>query len=53
MDEIQQLRKKVDQVDEQILNALSERAKICIDIGLVKKKKNMQIRDPSRENEVY
>ena len=29
MDEIQQLRKKVDQVDEQILNALSERAKIC------------------------
>ena len=53
MDEIQQLRKKVDEVDEQILNALSERAKICRAIGLVKKKKGMQIRDASRENEVY
>ena len=53
MDEIQQLRKKVDQVDEQILNALSERAKICRAIGLVKKKKGMQIRDTSRENEIY
>ena len=53
MDEIQQLRKKVDEVDEQILNALSERAKICRAIGLVKKKKGMQIRDTSRENEVY
>ena len=53
MDEIQQLRKKVDQVDEQILNALNERAKICRAIGLVKKKKGMQIRDTARENEVY
>jgi chorismate mutase len=52
-DEIQQLRKKVDQVDEQILNALSERAKICRDIGLIKKKKGLQIRDTARENEVY
>ena len=53
MDEIQRLRKKVDAVDEQILTALSERAKICSAIGLVKKKKGMQIRDTSRENEVY
>ena len=53
MDEILQLRKKVDQVDEQILIALSERAKICGAIGLVKKKKGMQIRDASRENEIY
>jgi 3-deoxy-7-phosphoheptulonate synthase/chorismate mutase len=53
MDEIQQLRKKVDEVDEQILNALSERAKICRTIGLVKKKKGMKIRDTPRENEVY
>ncbi|MGA3061129.1 MAG: chorismate mutase [Candidatus Bathyarchaeia archaeon] len=53
MDEIQQLRKKVDQVDEQILNALNKRAKICRAIGLVKKKKGLQIRDTARENEVY
>ena len=53
MDEIQQLRKKVDEVDEQILNALNERAKICKAIGLVKKKKGMPVRDIPRENEVY
>ena len=53
MGEVQQLRKKVDEVDEQILNVLSERAKICMAIGLVKKKKGMQIRDVSRENEIY
>jgi chorismate mutase len=53
MDEIQQLRKKVDEVDEQILNALIERAKICRGIGLVKKKNGMQVRDISRENEIY
>ncbi|MGA3290476.1 MAG: chorismate mutase [Candidatus Bathyarchaeia archaeon] len=52
-DEIQQLRKKVDQVDEQILNALSERAKLCRAIGLIKKKKDLQIRDTARETEVY
>jgi chorismate mutase len=53
MDDIQQLRKRVDEVDEQILNALSERAKICRAIGLAKKKQGMQIRDASRENELY
>ena len=53
MNEIKQLREKVDQIDEQILNALSERAKICSAIGLVKKKNGMKIRDTSRENEVY
>ncbi|MCJ7794102.1 chorismate mutase [Candidatus Bathyarchaeota archaeon] len=53
MVDIQELRKRVDEVDEQILNALSERAKICRAIGLVKKKQGMQIRDASRENELY
>jgi chorismate mutase len=53
MDEIQQLRKKVDKVDEQILNALNERVKICRAIGLAKKKEGMQVRDASRENEIY
>ena len=47
------LRKKVDEIDEQILNALYERAKTCRAIGLVKKKKGMPVRDVTRENEVY
>ena len=53
MDELGQLRKKVDSVDDQILKALCERAKICKAIGEVKKTQAMQIRDFSRENQVY
>jgi chorismate mutase len=53
MDEIRQLRKKVDEVDEQILQALSERAYICRAIGSLKNQKGLQIRDASRENQVF
>ena len=53
MDEIPNLRKKVDEIDDQILLALCERVKICKAIGDTKKKQGMPIRDSSRENEVY
>ena len=53
MDELEQYRKKVDQVDDLILKALCERVKICMAIGLVKKKRGMPTRDVSREKEVY
>ena len=53
MEEIPKLRKKVDEVDDQILMALCERAKICKAIGDAKKKQGMPIRDPSRESEVF
>jgi chorismate mutase len=53
MDDLEQLRKKVDEVDEQIITALCERAKTCKAIGLLKKKNGMPVRDITRENEVY
>lgn len=53
MDELEQYRKQVDRVDELILKALAKRAKICVAIGEVKKKRGMTVRDISRENEVY
>ena len=53
MDEIQKLRKKVDELDDQILKALCDRVKVCKAIGDAKRKQGMQIRDSSRENEVY
>ena len=53
MDEIPKLRKKVDEIDDQILLALCERLKVCKAIGDAKKKYGMTIRDLSRENEVY
>jgi len=53
MQEITQLRKRIDEVDEQILQSLSERAEICRSIGLVKEKHDIPIQDLPRENEVY
>ena len=53
MQDIQQLRKRIDEVDDQILQALSERVKICKAIGDAKKKQGMAIRDSSRENEIF
>jgi chorismate mutase len=51
--EIKQLRNKIDEVDEQILQSLSERAEICRSIGLVKEKHDIPIQDYPRENDVY
>ncbi len=53
MDEIQQFRKRIDDIDDQILAALCERVKICKTIGAAKRKQGLTVRDSSRENEVY
>jgi chorismate mutase len=53
MSEIQQLRKQVDNVDDRILKALSERVKICKAIGEGKKKQGLPVKDSDRENAVY
>ena len=53
MPQINELRKRVDDIDDQILTALCERVKICKSIGAEKKKQGKPIRDSSRENELY
>ena len=53
MQEIKQLRNRIDEVDEQILQFLSERAEMCRSIGLVKEKNELPIQDFPRENDVY
>jgi len=53
LENINQLRKRIDKVDEQILRFLSERVKICELIGSVKKEHGISIKDAYRENEVY
>ena len=45
MDKLEHYRKKVDKIDEQIINALCERVKICKAIGGVKRKKGLPVRD--------
>jgi len=51
--EIKQLRKRIDKVDEQILQYLSKRAEICRSIGLVKEKHGIPTQDFPRETDVY
>ena len=53
MEDIQTLRKRVDEVDDQIIKALSERVKICKAIGETKKRQGLPVRDQNRENELY
>jgi chorismate mutase len=53
LDDVKQLRKKIDEVDEQILHSLSKRTELCKSIGLAKKKQGIPIKDLPRENDVY
>jgi chorismate mutase len=53
MNEIKQLRKRIDDLDEQILLSLCQRAEICRSIGSVKEKHGVPIQDFPRENDVY
>jgi chorismate mutase len=53
LEDIKQLRKRIDEVDEQILRSLSKRTEICKSIGLVKKKHGIPIQDLPRESDVY
>jgi chorismate mutase len=53
LEKIQSLRKRIDEIDEQILRLLNERVESCKAIGLIKKEHGIPIRDPSREKEIY
>jgi chorismate mutase len=52
-EDIEKLRKKIDEVDENILRWLGERSEICRSIGLMKKENSLPIIDPIRESEVF
>ena len=53
MGDLKQLRRKIDEVDEQILRLLGERAKICEAIGSAKKAQGLPVKDVDREEKVY
>ena len=53
MTEILKRRKKIDEIDDQILLALCERVRICKAIGHAKKKQGMPVRNLFRESEVF
>ena len=50
--EIENLRDKIDEIDEQIVNLLNKRGNVVIKIGSIKKTLNIDVSQPLREKEV-
>ncbi len=46
-------RKKIDELDEQIVRLISERAKAATAIGVLKRKQAKPVYEPSREQQVF
>ena len=51
-DEINDLRKRINGLDEQILRSLNERAELAMRIGRAKAKTGAEVYDPARERAV-
>jgi|SRR5690554_490036 len=45
-------RNKIDELDRQLVQLLNERTRCAIEIGKIKRKLNLEIYDPKREEEV-
>lgn len=52
MDKLNELRKQIDTIDQQIAELYNERLLLCESIGEIKKQYNLPILDTSRELEV-
>jgi chorismate mutase/prephenate dehydratase len=50
---IEQLRSRINKIDDELLALLNERAKVVIEIGKLKKENGGQIYSPDREREVF
>ena len=51
--EIENLRKRIDKINDNLLKLLSGREKICKEIGEIKKQNGLAIRDEKREKEIF
>jgi chorismate mutase/prephenate dehydratase len=49
---IQELRKKIDELDDKLVDILNERARVVIEVGNVKKTEKLDFHSPSREREI-
>lgn len=52
MSELNDLRKKIDEIDHRIVELLNDRAEIAIEIGKAKQSRNLSIHSPEREQEI-
>lgn len=51
-DKIEKWRRRIDELDLELVRLLNERSRCAIEIGKVKKELNLQVYDPRREEEV-
>jgi chorismate mutase len=51
--EIEDWRKKIDELDEQIVALISKRAEAAKAIGAAKKEKGLPVYEPNREQDVF
>jgi chorismate mutase/prephenate dehydratase len=52
MKKLDQLRKKIDAIDKDILDALNRRAEVVLEVGKTKRDKQAKFHSPTRESEV-
>lgn len=53
MEELERLREKIDQIDEQIVELLNRRAQLAQQIGEIKKRLGLEIHAPERERQIF
>jgi chorismate mutase/prephenate dehydratase len=53
MEKILSLRRKIDEIDEQILRFLKERMELCRSIGKTKREHGIPVKNHQREDELY
>jgi chorismate mutase len=52
MDNIDDVRERIDSIDDELLRLFNERAKLVLEIGRMKKDQGLPIHIPSREEEI-
>jgi chorismate mutase len=52
MDNIEDLRERIDSIDDELLRLFNERAKLALEIGKMKKNQGIPIHIPNREEQI-
>jgi chorismate mutase len=52
MSDVSEWRKRIDEIDQELLKLLNERARCAVEIGHIKKKVNLPAWQPEREAEI-
>ena len=50
---IDDLRRKIDELDGQLLRIFNERARLALEIGVIKKGLSLPVYDPAREKRIF